>query len=114
VKRAQGDHEQRVDEIDRYRANVGRDEYNAKRRKVRGQANADLSGMTPEQKAQYKKDQRSDLNWFQRQRDNGMAEAVITAAYAERLQKRDAERAQKGLADTEESAMKSLPHFGRF
>lgn len=49
VTRALTNHQQRLDEIDRYRAEKPNDEYNAKRRvkrrKVRQHENVDLSGM---------------------------------------------------------------------
>lgn len=90
--------------IDDWRAGTGRDEYNAKRRKVRQHENADLSEMTAAQKVQYERDRRSDANWFKRQRDKGMTEAVITAAYVERIRQREAERAAQVQGDAEKAA----------
>lgn len=111
-KRAQDDLWRKRRGIDAHRAGEGREEYNAKRRNVRLQPNADLSDMTAEQKAQYEKDRRSDANWFKRQRDNDVSEAAITAAYAQRLEARRKDRADKAqVADeqaTYEAAMAEI------
>lgn len=113
-QRAKDDTYRKRRSIDAYRAGDGREEYNAKRRKVRHHENADLSGMTAEQKAQYEKDRRSDANWFKRQRDNEVSEAAITAAYAQRLEARRKERADKAQIINDEATMRADPMFGKF
>lgn len=114
VQRAKDDLWRKRRGIDEYRAGDGREEYNAKRRSVRQHPNADLSDMTDEQRAQYERDRRSDANWFKRQRDKGMSEAMITAAYAQRLEARQLERTEKAQADDAEAAMQENPIFGMF
>ena len=111
-KRALDDTYRKRRGIDDWRAGAGRDEYNAKRRKVRQHQNADLAEMTDDQKAQYERDRRSDANWFKRQRDNDVSEAAITAAYAVRIGERDAERAAKINDDAAEAEMRANPNFG--
>lgn len=93
--------------IDDWRAGEGREERNKSRRKVRTAPNADLSAMTPEEKAQYGRDRRSDTNWFSRRRKKGESEASIAAAYAERLELRRRERAAM-------EELHSHPDFGKF
>ncbi|MDO9581851.1 MAG: hypothetical protein Q7J24_01880 [Desulfomicrobium sp.] len=118
VKRAQDAHQQRLDEIDRWRAGEGADEYNAKRRAkrrtVRAHPNADLSNLSEAEKAQYEKDRRSDANWFKRQRDKSVSEDIITAAYAVRIHEREAKRAAKAQADDAEAEMRANPIYGRY
>lgn len=87
--------------IDDWRGDAGREEYNASRRKVRDHPNTDLSEVTDKEKAQYKRDQKSDANWFKRQREKGLNEAVITAAYAKRLETRKQERETKAQEDAD-------------
>ncbi|GHC17405.1 hypothetical protein GCM10007291_15220 [Gemmobacter nanjingensis] len=104
-KRAKEDLWRKRRGVDEWRAGEGRDDYNAKRRKVRHHPNADLSDMTPDQKAQYERDRRSDANWFKRQREKGVNEAAITAAYAERLEVRRREREERA---EDEAAMADI------
>ena len=113
-KRALDDTYRKRRGIDDWRAGDGRDEYNAKRRKVREHANADLSDMTDDQKAQYERDRRSDANWFKRQRDKGVPEPAITAAYVQRLEARKQERSAEAQLDADETKMKSGPIYGMF
>ncbi|WP_439559893.1 hypothetical protein [Roseinatronobacter sp.] len=100
-KRAQDDAWRKRRSIDAWRSDAGREEYNASRRKVRDHANTDLSDMTAQEKAQYKRDQKADANWFRRQREKGLNEAVITAAYAKRLEIRKQERETKAKEDAD-------------
>ena len=69
--------------------------------------NADLSGLTPEQKQQHARDRRSDANWIKRQRDKGMSEATIKAALEIRIETRMRDR-------VEADKLVDLPTFGRF
>ena len=97
--------------INEWRRDEGREEYNATRRKVRLFPNADLSGLTPEEKAQVERDRRSDANWFKRQRDKGVPEAAITAAYAIRLKEREAKRDAEASSD---AILRQHENFGMF
>ena len=92
--------------IDEWRAGVGREQRNSSRRK-KLKPNLDLSGMTDDQKKLHKQDQCSDANWIKRCRGKGMAEAMIAAAYAIRLEVRTVERAEK-------AEMHDNPNFGMF
>lgn len=93
--------------IDAWRAGDGRDEYNTKRRKRRDHPNADLSEMTPEEKAEYKRIQRKDANWFKRQRKNGLSEAAITAAYALRLEARKNDQHENSQEEADMAAIRA-------
>lgn len=97
--------------VDDWRRDEGREEYNAKRRKVRHHPNADLSNLTPEEKAQVERDRRADANWFKRQRGKGVSEAAITAAYAVRLEQRRASREADASTD---ALLREHEHFGMF
>ena len=104
--------------IDEWRAEIGRDQYNCSRRKVRSSPNRDLSDMSSDQKAQYEKDMRADANWFKRRRDQKMTEPEIAAAYLKRLEDRKCKTCEaasaKEQADAEEAHLRSLPGFGDF
>jgi hypothetical protein len=77
--------------IDEWRGGEGREEYNAGRRD-RPEPNADLSGLTPEQKKQRKQDQTNDSRWGNRKRADGWPEPRIQAQLAARIRHREAER----------------------
>ncbi|MBL4917443.1 hypothetical protein [Szabonella alba] len=102
--------------IDDWRADEGREEYNAKRRKVRLHPNYKLSVLTPDEKKEYERDRRSDANWFKRLRDKGVSEVEITAAYAIRLEEREkareAQRAANAEEDAAEAELRNHPNFG--
>lgn len=51
---------QERDRIDAWRADAGREEYNASRRSTRAEANADLSGMSAEQKEEHRRQKRAE------------------------------------------------------
>ena len=93
--------------VDEWRAGAGRDKYNSSRRKVRVQPNEDLSDLTPEQKAQRRKDQRADNNWINSRRAKGWDELQIRIAFAERVANRTRQRA-------DEAALAANPDYGRF
>ena len=104
--------------IDEWRADVGREQYNSSRRKVRVLPNADLSEMSPDQKAQYERDRRSDSNWLKRCREKGMAEPDIAADYrarvADRTHGRKEELALSEQAEADDDGLRNLPGFGMF
>lgn len=112
IKRAEGDVSRRQEEIDQWRADAGREEYNAKRRKVRQKPNTDLTDLTDAEKDQRKKDQRADGNWLKRQRSAGITEAQIQAKLVIRIQARDADRAAQALEEKQQIEMEALPNFG--
>lgn len=112
VERAESDVSRMQEGIDEWRAGVGREKYNAGRRKVRTKPNADLSSMTPDQKAQHERDRRSDANWIKRRRDAGTPDAQIQAELAVRIRTREASRAEQARVDAEQAAMEALPHYG--
>lgn len=114
VKRALTDHQQRLDEIDRYRANEGRTEYNAGRRVVRAKPNATVKSMTTDMQAQHKKDEGWKRKTLSRLRSSGLPEMQVQAELLVRFEARIALRTTKALVDTEESAMKNLPHYGQY
>jgi hypothetical protein len=58
--------------VDEWRGGIGRELYNSSRRKVRIMPNVDLSKMSPDEKAQYERDRRSDANWMKRCSEKGM------------------------------------------
>jgi hypothetical protein len=67
--RASGDETVRKwDRIEQWRAGDGRETYNASRRTVRVNPNADLSGMTDEQKAAHKREQARRRKQLSRER----------------------------------------------
>ncbi|KGJ01678.1 hypothetical protein EQ718_24090 (plasmid) [Paracoccus versutus] len=112
VERAESDVSRMQEGIDEWRAGVGRERRNENRRKVRTKPNADLSSMTPDQKAQHERDRRSDANWIKRRREAGMPEAQIQAELAVRIHTREAKRAEQARVDAEQAAMQELPHYG--
>lgn len=99
--------------IDEWRAGVGREEYNAKRRN-RPEPNADLSELTPEQKKRRKQDQTNDAKFVKRCRADGWPETRIQVELAVRIREREASRAGKVQDDADDAAMKANPLFGRF
>ena len=86
--------------INDWRRNEGREEYNAKRRKVRLRANASLHRMTDEQKLQHRRDQKADAKWKKEQLAKGISDTDLEAAFAERLER----RARKRVAETNSAA----------
>lgn len=101
LQRAQSDISRLRDTIDEYRKTPeGKAKRNAPRRKVRAQANADLSELTPEQLAKHQKNMAADRKWCERQRKAGWSEAQIQAGLAARRIER------------EESATIASPNFG--
>lgn len=102
-KRALDDTYRKRRGIDDWRAGAGRDEYNAKRRD-RGEPNADLSELTPEQKKRRKQDQTNDTRWMNRCRVDGWPEARIQAELVVRIRQREAERAAQVQGDAEKAA----------
>lgn len=99
--------------IDDWRAGAGRDEYNAKRRN-RGEPNADLSELTPDQKKRRKQDQTNDGKWMKRCRVDGWPEARIQAELVVRIRQREADRADTAQIADDEAEMKADPNFGMF
>lgn len=89
--------------IDDWRAGDGREEYNAKRRD-RGEPNADLSELTPDQKKRRKQDQTNDTRWMNRCRVGGWPEARIQAELVVRIRQREAERVVTVQGDAEKAA----------
>lgn len=57
---------QERDRIDAWRADAGREEYNASRRSTRAEANADLSGMSAEQKEEHRRLKRAEAQRLRR------------------------------------------------
>lgn len=112
LKRAEGDVSRRQEKIDEWRADAGREEYNASRRKVRDNPNADLSNMTEAVKRQRKQAQINDSKWLARRRDAGIPEAQIQAALVERIRIREAKRLDRTQADAEQAALEALPGYG--
>lgn len=102
-KRALDDTYRKRRGIDDWRAGAGRDEYNAKRRD-RGEPNADLSELTPEQKKRRKQDQTNDTRWMKRCRVDDWPEARIQAELVMRIRQREAERAAQVQGDAEKAA----------
>lgn len=92
--------------IDDYRANEGREERNAKRRKVRANPNLKPSKMSNDEKklhAEERKAKNSDGEWVRRQRLKGASEEEIAVGLRLRVEIRAAER-----------AVQSNPNFGIF
>jgi|GEM_PF-3551151 len=116
VAAAQDDVARRRDEIDAWRADAGREEYNARRRKVRDKPNADLSKLklTPEQIKQRKLDQTADKKWLDRRRALGAPEAQIQAEFVVRVREREAKRAAATQDAIEQAEMEALPNYGKF
>lgn len=99
--------------VDDWRAGEGREEYNAKRR-ARDEPNADLSGLTPEQKKQRKLDQTADSRWMKRCRVDGWPESRIQAELVTRIRQREADRAVKAQTSDDDAEMRSRPTYGMF
>ncbi|HWL56528.1 MAG TPA: hypothetical protein VNQ78_07605 [Paracoccus sp. (in: a-proteobacteria)] len=114
VAAAQDDVARRRDEIDAWRADAGREEYNAGRRKVRDKPNADLSKLRPEQIKQRKLDQTADKKWLDRRRALGAPEAQIQAEFVVRVREREAKRAAAAQDAIEQAEMEALPNYGKF
>lgn len=96
--------------VDEWRRGIGRDEYNASRRKVRTRPNRMtpkdvLAAMTPEEREQHKKAKDADRKWIARQRRKGLTEEEIEAGLERRREERQAERAYDYARN---------PDFGRF
>jgi hypothetical protein len=112
-ERAESDVSRKQEGIDDWRKGAGREEYNASRRQ-REQPNADLSEMTREERARRHQDQRNDSKWRKNCAAKGMTEAQIAAAFVDRVQKRDADRAAKADEKAAEETMRALPTFNMF
>lgn len=82
-------------EVDQWRSGEGREEYNASRRKVRDKANADLSGMTEEERDQHRRDQKRDSDIRCSLRAKGKSDAAIEMHLSKARKKRAAKRAAK-------------------
>lgn len=91
MERAQSDISRLQDSIDAYRKTPeGKEKRNASRRNVRAHGNADLSGLTAEQKEQHQKNMAADRKWRERQRKAGWTEEQIQAGLAARRIEREA------------------------
>ena len=97
-------------DIDAWRAGMGKDLYNASRRKVRSTPNEKLVDLTPGQKEQWKKDQRADANWRKARAKKGWTEEQITTALAIRVEARLASRSP----EPDSSDMEQDPTYGMF
>lgn len=100
--------------IDDWRAGEGREVYNAKRRGIRDQPNADLSELTPDQKKQRELDQNADRKWMKRCRADNWPEARIQAELVVRIRSREAKRAAQVQVDEAEAEMRANPHWNIF
>lgn len=95
---------------DEWRASEeGRPIRNLSRRKVRAHPNANLKDMTDAEKEQHRRDQKADSKWKASRRDKGWSEDQIQAAFAIRLQEREAERRRPATV-----ALENLPGYGTF
>lgn len=78
--------------VNNWRANEGRNKYNASRRKVRDKPNAKVSDMTPEERARHKLDKNAERQWRLTRRKTGWTddriEAELPGWWARRLAKR--------------------------
>lgn len=114
VKRAEGDVSRRQESIDEWRADAGREDYNASRRNGKGTPHADVASMSPQQKQRHDKDGAADRAWRARCRKAGWSEVKIQAELVERIRSRDAERAAESQADTEQAELERNKHYGMF
>jgi hypothetical protein len=69
--------------------------------------------MPPEER-QSVSDRKADRLWLERRRAKGVAEDILVAALAVRVQQREALRAAKAVDDADEAAMKSHQTYGMF
>lgn len=90
-KRSIDDSWRRRRDIDEWRSRGGRELRNASRRKVRNKPNEDLSHLSPEQKLDRKRIQRSDANFVKRKRKAGVPAFDIQAALLDRQLRRETE-----------------------
>ncbi len=111
VKRGSDDLWRKRRGIDSWRGGEGKELYNASRRQSRRAPNERLTDLTPEQKAQRKKDQRSDANWKKARAAKGWSEDQITAALAVRIEARLASRSPEAEGSSE---MERDPTYGMF
>lgn len=114
LKRGLDDVARRHEAIDEWRATVGREQYNAGRRKTRTTPNERLMHLTKEEKAQRKKDQSAEINWCARQRKAGKTEQEIAVALITWRAERHAKRAQEVEIAKQVAEMEAQPGFAQF
>lgn len=99
-KRATDDVYRRNEAVTEWRSE-NKDLYNAMRRKVRSEPNADLSGMTEAEKEQHRRDQKANSKWLISRRKKGWSEDQIEAAFAIYLQERAERRARQAALEAQ-------------
>jgi hypothetical protein len=95
-------------------AATGDDKYNKTRRKKRANPNAKLSGWSPEEKTQRKRDQSSDNNWITRRQEWGWLEEQILTALVARIDAREVIRGSVRPPVIDAPTMEQNPNFGKF
>lgn len=110
-ERALDDRHREFQRIDRWRAEEGREDHNAARRKVRSEPNADLKDMSEADREDHKADMAAKQAWKYSKRKAGWSEEKITAELPGWWVKRKAKR-RKPV--TERTPYKYNPDFGVF
>ncbi|MBO1041986.1 hypothetical protein [Brucella pituitosa] len=95
-KRSTDDSWRRRRDIDEWRSRGGKELRNASRRKMRNKPNENLSHLSPEQKLDRKRIQRSDANFVKRKRKARVPESDIQAALSNRQRQRETEKKTAG------------------